>query len=129
MIKVEIINRLPKYEVPSDIASLVANSLKSLNVDNVLIEIEFVDTETIKELNLSSRNTDKPTDVLSFPLEQINPDFNILGNITVCPEIVSEKRENLDEVVRHGILHLCGFDHEIDENIWQEGVDAIGPAL
>ncbi len=83
--------------------------------ENVLkekeISVVFVSREKIKELNEKYRKKNGPTDVLSFEGEN---DF--LGEIVICPEVVKEKKEELEFVLIHGILHLLGYDHELKED-------------
>ncbi|QDF29386.1 rRNA maturation RNase YbeY [Halarcobacter anaerophilus] len=85
------------------------------------IELIFVNNETIKELNKEHRNIDKATDVLSFPLEFEMPNMP-LGSIVISTDFVEQKAEeyghSFDNELKllfiHGLLHLLGFDHEID---------------
>ena len=66
----------------------------------------------MRELNRRHRGLDQPTDVLSFPVDEPGEAAGPreLGDVVVCPE---ESRD-LNEVVVHGVLHLCGYDHETD---------------
>ena len=54
-----------------------------------------------------------PTDVLSFPVDESAPAVGPreLGDVVICPE----HTEDLTEAVVHGVLHLCGYDHETDD--------------
>jgi probable rRNA maturation factor len=71
-----------------------------------------VDSERIRELNRDHRGRDEPTDVLSFPVDEAAPVAGPreLGDVIICPE----HTEDLTEAVVHGVLHLCGYDHETD---------------
>ncbi len=64
------------------------------------------------ELNREHRDLDEPTDVLSFPIdgagEVAGP--RELGDVVICPEHTSD----IVEATVHGVLHLCGYDHETD---------------
>jgi probable rRNA maturation factor len=77
------------------------------------LAIELVDSERIRELNRDHRGHDEPTDVLSFPVDESAPapGPRELGDVVICPE----HTEDLTEAVVHGVLHLCGYDHEADE--------------
>ncbi|HEO98265.1 MAG: rRNA maturation RNase YbeY [Campylobacterales bacterium] len=85
------------------------------------VELIITDNETIRELNARYREKDKPTDVLSFPLEQAIPGMP-LGSIVISKPYVREKAEEFghapdDELALlfiHGLLHLLGYDHEVD---------------
>jgi probable rRNA maturation factor len=77
------------------------------------LAIELVDAERIRELNREHRGRDEPTDVLSFPVDEAAPAAGPreLGDVVICPE----HTEDLTEAVVHGVLHLCGYDHEVDD--------------
>jgi probable rRNA maturation factor len=66
----------------------------------------------IRELNREHRGLDEATDVLSFPVDSDGPTSGPreLGDVVICPE----HTEDLPEAVVHGVLHLCGYDHEAD---------------
>lgn len=86
------------------------------------LELIFVHNEEIKKLNKEHRNIDKATDVLSFPLE-FDLDNMPLGSIVISVDFIEEKakeynhsfEEELSLLFIHGLLHLLGFDHEVDE--------------
>jgi len=85
------------------------------------IELIITDNEMIQELNARYREKDRPTDVLSFPLKQAIPGMP-LGSIVISEAFVKEKAEEFghtldDELTLlfiHGLLHLLGYDHEVD---------------
>jgi probable rRNA maturation factor len=74
--------------------------------------VQLVDADAIRVLNREHRNLDSPTDVLSFPVDEGGPSAGPreLGDVVICPE----HTEDLIEAVVHGVLHLCGYDHERD---------------
>lgn len=107
------------------------------------INLSFVSSEEIKELNRDHRNIDKPTDVLSFPSHDFmigevvdkqfleyalnfNPETEMfmLGDIVICNEVALSQAKELghtfeQEVVRlaiHSFLHCFGYDHIEDED-------------
>ncbi|MCB0876444.1 MAG: rRNA maturation RNase YbeY, partial [Solirubrobacterales bacterium] len=59
------------------------------------------------------RGRDRPTDVLSFPIDGAGPSAGPreLGDVLICPA----HTEDLVEAAVHGVLHLCGYDHEADD--------------
>jgi probable rRNA maturation factor len=77
------------------------------------LTIELVGEDRIRELNRDYRARDRPTDVLSFPVDEAGPAAGPreLGDVVICPE----HTEDLTEAVVHGVLHLCGYDHETDD--------------
>jgi len=92
----------------------------SLKITNKDIEFIVCDNSYIQKLNLEFRSKDTPTDVLSFPLE--NMPNAPLGTIVISVDFVNEKSKELnhsfDEELSllfiHGLLHLAGYDHEKD---------------
>jgi probable rRNA maturation factor len=82
-------------------------------VEDGHLAIEFVPSARIHELNREHRGIDSPTDVLSFPLDEAGPSAGPreLGDVVISPE----HTEDLTEAVVHGVLHLCGYDHESDD--------------
>ena len=76
------------------------------------LAIELVGEERIRELNRDHRGKDEPTDVLSFPVDEAEPVAGPreLGDVVICPE----HTDDLVEATVHGVLHLCGYDHETD---------------
>ncbi len=80
--------------------------------DELHLAIAFVGPGEIAALNSEHRGKEGPTDVLSFPVDETGPAAGPreLGDVVICPA----HTEDLDEAVVHGVLHLCGFDHETD---------------
>jgi len=84
------------------------------------VELLLVDALTIHDLNREYRNIDKPTDVLSFPIDDFP--HSPLGSIIINFELSKLKAEELGHSIEeeitllfiHGLLHLLGFDHEVD---------------
>ena len=110
----------------------------SLNVDESFLntiasrltdkEIELIITteNEIKEINKQHRNIEAPTDVLSFPYEDMP--MSPLGSIVISSwhvEIFSKelghtKDDELALLFIHGLLHLLGYDHEVDSGEMRE---------
>lgn len=87
------------------------------------LTIRLVEPCEITNLNREYRSKNKPTNVLSFPFESPpGIDIALLGDIVLCHEIVvqeaaSENKsvsQHYAHMVSHGVLHLCGYDHECD---------------
>ena len=84
--------------------------------------IAFVSDKTIRQLNRQFRGFDKATDVLSFPSDDNTGESN-LGDIAISVETARvQARENglkfdeeVSQLILHGLLHLCGYDHETDD--------------
>jgi probable rRNA maturation factor len=99
-------------DVPPDLRDAVAAALDAAGVDDGHLAIEIVDAERIRELNREHRGKDAPTDVLAFPIDELEPVVGPreLGDVAICPEHCSD----VTEAAVHGVLHLCGHDHETD---------------
>ena len=75
------------------------------------LAVELVGEKRMRELNREHRGADRATDVLSFPVDEEDvAGPRELGDVVICPEWT----EDLPEAVVHGVLHLCGYDHETD---------------
>ncbi|GAA1738316.1 rRNA maturation RNase YbeY [Isoptericola hypogeus] len=90
------------------------------------LSILFVDTTVMSELHVQWMDEPGPTDVLSFPMDELRPGregdetpAGTLGDIVLCPEVAAEQAvvaghstvEELLLLTTHGILHLLGYDH------------------
>ncbi len=102
-------------DVPAGYRDAVAATLRRAGIDEGHLAVELVDAARIHELNLAWRGIDRPTDVLSFPVDESGPAAGPreLGDVVVCPEYCRDF--SLTEAVVHGVLHLCGHDHETDD--------------
>tara|TARA_Y100001935_G_scaffold244647_1_gene237309 strand:+ start:415 stop:855 length:441 start_codon:yes stop_codon:yes gene_type:complete len=89
------------------------NSSKKINEFTVFL----TNSLKMKKLNNKFRKVNKPTDVLSFPLNIKMKSNNYLGDIAICYEIINKRSKNsffeheLDKMWIHGYLHLSGHDH------------------
>jgi probable rRNA maturation factor len=99
-------------DVPAEVRSAVAAALTAAGVDDGHLAVEIVDAERIRQLNRDHRGKDSPTDVLAFPIDELDPVAGPreLGDVAICPEHCSD----VTEAAVHGVLHLCGHDHEVD---------------
>jgi probable rRNA maturation factor len=79
------------------------------------VAVHFVHAPRIAQLNAQHRGRAEPTDVLSFPVDGVEPlnedATRELGDILICPEHTTDVRE----AIVHGMLHLLGMDHESDD--------------
>ena len=106
----------------------------------IAVELVFVDGEEIRRLNRETRDTDRVTDVLSYPAlddikgqplkgeehpYEIDEEGNLLiGSIVVCCDKAKEQAEEyghsyhreLHYLIVHGIMHCLGYDHMVDED-------------
>lgn len=99
-------------DVPARFQPAVIATLDTVGVTGGHLAVQEVDEDRIRELNREHRGKDKPTDVLSFPVDEPGgPEPVELGDVFFCPEYCV----NEVEAVVHGVLHLCGYDHETDQ--------------
>ncbi len=78
-------------------------------------EISFVGESRMKRLNLKHRQINRPTDVLSFPLDDFRPgpDKVIrLGDIVICKSQAKKKGHQPAFLIKHAMLHLLGMHHQ-----------------
>lgn len=116
-IDMEIVNTVRK-------AAYTVSELYELN--NAEVSITFTDNEHIHEINRDYRNVDRPTDVISFALnEGDEPEIeggapiNVLGDIIISVEKAIEQAKDYGHSIErevafltvHGMLHLLGYDH------------------
>lgn len=93
--------------------------------------IQFVDEEAMEVLHIQWMDEPGPTDVLSFPMDELRPGSEgevtpagLLGDIVVCPSVAIKQAQvaghpAINEILlltTHGILHLLGFDHAEPED-------------
>jgi probable rRNA maturation factor len=127
--------RIPNIKY--DLDQLVLTTLEYSNLLPLTKEIEialhFCSDAEIREVNSSFRNQDKPTNVLSFPTESITngvfdpqsiyDGYLMLGDIFIALETLEKESTQLAidfadhfaHLLVHSILHLIGYDHELDE--------------
>ena len=131
-IKVIISDDQKAVKVPTGIRLLIRRCCNAVLVNenfegSVEISVRFVDDEEIQRLNLSYRNKDASTDVLSFPMGEngeydVNLDTGakILGDIVISLEHAVRQADMYGHSLQreigfltvHSMLHLLGYDHE-----------------
>ncbi|MFZ3453419.1 rRNA maturation RNase YbeY [Arthrobacter sp. 7Tela_A1] len=90
------------------------------------LSIILVDEDAIEKLHIEWMDLPGPTDVLSFPMDELRPGSpgrptpaGVLGDIVLCPQVAARQAETAghstdDELAlltTHGVLHLLGYDH------------------
>jgi len=107
------LHRLDVSDVPEELRPAATAALRAAGVRDGHLAIELVGPERIRALNREHRDRDEPTDVLAFPVDGgggvAGP--RELGDVVICPGHAGD----LSETTVHGVLHLCGYDHETDD--------------
>ena len=90
------------------------------------VSIMLVDETTMSDYHLRFMDEPGPTDVLSFPMDELRPPkddeeppLGLLGDIVLCPSVTAKQAadngrttdEEAEYLIVHGLLHLLGFDH------------------
>jgi probable rRNA maturation factor len=133
-VAIEVVNRqrLARIDARS-VASLVDTTLGAIGRAEANLTVAFVRDRVIRDLNRKFRGNDRVTDVLSFPAEDergfasevsifVSGVSAFLGDIVVSTDTALKQADNaghsfdreVNELVIHGVLHLCGYDHETD---------------
>lgn len=99
-------------DVPAQLRPAVVAALRGAGVAEGHLSVQLVDASRIRDLNRAHRSIDRATDVLSFPIDQAEEVAGPreLGDVVICPA----QTDDVIEATVHGVLHLCGFDHETD---------------
>ena len=127
MPSVEVDNR---SSVAVDVAALVAQArfvLAELRLHHdTELSICLVDPEEMADLHVRWMDLPGPTDVLSFPMDELRApspheeaEPGVLGDVVLCPQVAAEQGQaaghgltgELELLLTHGILHLLGHDH------------------
>ena len=96
--------------------------------DRVVTSVQIVSKDEMHELNNKWRGKDRPTNVLSFPMQSPDEvDLKILGDLALCADVINTEaieqhkpaQAHWAHMVVHGMLHLQGYDH-IDEHQAEE---------
>lgn len=107
----------------NDLNDFINYCLDKLKLNNVMFNVIIVNNDNIQNINNEYRSINKPTDVITFALEdnkQINtPGVRVLGDIYISyDKVISQANEYNHSIKReisflaiHGILHLLGYDH------------------
>ena len=117
---IEAVNRQRKTKIDTKAwETFAARAAGVIGKQDSSATIAFVSDKTIRQLNRQFRNVDKATDVLSFPADD---DAANLGDIAISVDTAAAQAkengltfdEEVAQLILHGLLHLCGYDHETD---------------
>lgn len=122
------INNESGVEVPQeDLVRLIRHILTAMFLHpQTEVSVILADVETMEKLHIEWMDEPGPTDVLSFPMDEMRPGtpaapsaVGLLGDIVLCPAVAQEQAqaaghsmtEELLLLTTHGMLHLMGYDH------------------
>lgn len=116
-----------EFECPeSELLSLASYAMRFMKIDEAAeLSILAVTEDEMERLHMEWMDEEGPTDVLSFPIDQLRPGQPLvegertLGDVVICPAVaqrqaVAAAHNTIDELrilLVHGILHLMGYDH------------------
>lgn len=115
----------------AEFSALADHVLRAMHVSpQAELNILFIDPEPMEELHVRWLDLPGPTDVMSFPMDELRPGSReketpagTLGDIVVCPQVAAKQAldaghsaaEEMLLLTTHGILHLLGYDHVEEE--------------
>jgi len=124
---IEINNESAMQIDESVLLRLTERNLAELRISpDADLAIMLVDEGAMEQLHLQWMDEPGPTDVLSFPMDELRPGTDdrptpagLLGDIVLCPQVAETQAETaghatIDELIlltTHGLLHLLGYDH------------------
>ena len=123
--KIEITNLTNENCDQNRIISLAQFAMSRMELHpDCELSISLVDESEMSALHIQWMDEEGPTDVLSFPMDEIRPKSRaqgpgMLGDVILCPDFAAKQaleaghslQEELELLTVHGILHLLGFDH------------------
>lgn len=122
-----------KEDLILSVERILAKHPNYKNLAEIELSMLLAGAEEIRKLNAQFRNKDKPTNILSFPEEEISPaevlettiegDYIYLGDLALCYEVIRDEakekgvsmKAHLLHLFIHGILHLMGYNHTHDQ--------------
>ena len=128
---IEVLNRQRLARIDAQqVSNLIEATLVAIGQKGVGLTVVFVRDRPMRSLNRRFRGQDRTTDVLSFPAHDgpfvdqpgLGDQRGFLGDVAVSVDRAGQQaieaghsfERELSELVMHGVLHLCGYDHETD---------------
>lgn len=123
---VEIINNQRKIKLERQTFQKFAETaaFKIPETENKSFAVAFISDRKMRKLNDEFRGKNATTDVLSFPFEadEFETGAGFLGDIVISVEQAAKQaaendltlEQEIKQLILHGVLHLCGYDHETD---------------
>jgi probable rRNA maturation factor len=124
---IEIVNRQRRRKINAKPwREFAEQTLRAIGNEKSDATIVFVSDRSIRGLNRKFRGRNYPTDVLSFPVEAEPFESELkayLGEVVISVERAAAQAKanglsfssEIEQLILHGLLHLCGYDHESDK--------------
>ena len=120
--RVLISNRQDRPVDEDGLRALARDTMRGEGIERAELSVSFVDQDEIAGLHERFMDEAGPTDVLSFPLDDLGEEregVRLLGDVVVAPAEAArnnpaDPEAELRLLLVHGILHLLGYDHEED---------------
>ncbi len=129
-------------DTPVELSDLCVLMGRVLSLEGAPVRAEasliLVEESLIAEMKAEHLDGDgAPTDVLSFPIDGVDPSADLIGDVVLCPSVAAAQaaghsgslEDELALLVVHAALHLSGWDHEDDEDrvaMWQRERELLG---
>jgi len=126
-VSIEVNNESGVTVDEAEIVALARHVLAAMHVHpQAELSVVLVDEPAMEQLHVQWMDEPGPTDVLSFPMDELRPGTDdedsqpgLLGDVVVCPQVAATQartaghstHEELLLLTTHGILHLLGYDH------------------
>ena len=124
---IDVVNLQRKIKIETgafrEFSNLLISNVPDANAGH--FSVAFIGDNRMKQLNELFRGKNTTTDVLSFPYEpdEFDPDKDNLGDVVISVEQAKKQAEEngltlegeIKQLILHGLLHLCGYDHETDD--------------
>jgi probable rRNA maturation factor len=113
-----ISNRQPASIDEAALIRLARDTLRGEGVQDAELSVSFVEDAEMADLHVRFMGEDGPTDVLSFPLDEVDDlGTRLLGDVVIAPAVAARNHPADPEaevrlLLVHGILHVLGYDHE-----------------
>lgn len=120
--RVLISNRQGRPLDEEGLRSLARDTMRGEGIERAELSVSFVEQDEIAGLHERFMDEPGPTDVLSFPLDDVDEnDVSLLGDVVVAPAEAAlnnptEPEAELRLLLVHGILHILGYDHETQDD-------------
>lgn len=131
----QVDNRQNRHSIPlAELRKKTAVILKALERPNAELSLVLVSDAQIAELNAQYLRRSGPTNVIAFPMGDppfASPMPCLLGDVVISVDTAAREADaaglafetRFDELLVHGILHLCGYDHETSPQAAEEMAD------